>query len=51
MHAWPMIDDDVFLIRRLLQSLRELEKYHQDALLESEVVLITLLWKSLSDLD
>jgi hypothetical protein len=51
MHAWPMIDDDVFLIRRLLQSLRELEKYHQDALLESEVVLITLLWKSLSNLD
>ena len=48
MHAWPLIDDDVLLIRRLLHSLRELEKYHQDALLENELVLIDLLSDSLS---
>jgi hypothetical protein len=48
MHAWPLIDDDLLLRRRLLQSLRELEKYHQDALLENELVLIGLLWNSLA---
>lgn len=49
MHAWPLIDDDEFLIRRLLQSMRELEKHHRDTLLDSEIVLIELLCNELSD--
>ncbi|WP_109477888.1 hypothetical protein [Paraburkholderia sp. C35] len=48
MHAWPLVDDDVLLVRRMLQSLRELEKYHPDALLENELVLVGLLWSSLA---
>jgi len=48
LRAWPLISDDALLISRLLQSLRELEKYHQDALLENELVLIGLLWNRLA---
>lgn len=48
MHGWPLIGNDVSLVRRLLQSLRELERYHRDALLEKDVVLLSVLWDELA---
>jgi hypothetical protein len=43
MHGWPLAGDDPSLARRLLQSLRELWKYHQEALLSEDAALLSLL--------
>lgn len=48
MHGWPIVGCDVVMVRRLLRSLRELEKYHYDALAEREILLLSLLWKHVS---
>lgn len=46
MHSWPLTGKDLSLIRRLLQSLRELEEHHLDSLLDADVVLLSLLWEN-----
>jgi hypothetical protein len=43
MYGWPLTGDDPSLVRRLLQSLRELGKHHHEALLSEEAALVGLL--------
>ena len=43
MHRWPLTGSDPSLVRRLMQSLRELGERHHESLRNEEVVLVGLL--------
>jgi hypothetical protein len=43
MYGWPLMGGDPYLVRRLVQSLRELGEHHQEALLNEDAELLRLL--------
>jgi hypothetical protein len=43
MYGWPLAGDDPSLIRRVIQSLRELGEHHHEALSIEDVELLRLL--------
>jgi hypothetical protein len=43
MYGWPLAGDDPSLVRRLVQSLRELGEHHHEALLSEEHALLGLI--------
>jgi hypothetical protein len=43
MYAWPVLGNSPVVVRRLLQSLRELKKYHHEALQGNELALLNSL--------
>jgi hypothetical protein len=43
MYGWPLMGDDPSMVRRLVQSLRELGEHHQEALLNEDAELLRLL--------
>lgn len=43
MYGWPLAGDDPSLVRRLVQSLRELGEHHHEVLPSDEIALLGLL--------
>ncbi|KVW47312.1 hypothetical protein [Burkholderia ubonensis] len=50
MHCWPLLDNRESSVRRLAETLQELEKFHPQVLSEDEIQLLRQLGASASDM-